>query len=337
MPLTISAVGFKIAAQETERSTFGQQIEKKTIYGGRLGLANDPVAQRKEQARRQAWRVVKNAWENDRSVDDMIQERRGHYAELSALRDELDAGISMVNEQKENLRKFYGVQEDSGEQKDLELLEKEQDYNKHLLSEKLTNEERARLEEIHKQPLTDYQTRVLELNDYAGEVKKQRADAEREMQNDVADIGRIKQERLKSHAMVDAQGAADEIMDAANDEVIGMLIQDAKDHIDEQMEEAKKKAQEAMEKKEDREDEMDEIKLQRALKKAMTLGTDDAVEKAKRMKQQMETANIRLDDMVSLTSRGAIKKSVGQNLDDIKSNMKVLEADLKGIQVDEEI
>lgn len=336
MSLTISAVGFKTAAQEAERSTFGQQIEKKTIYGGKLDLANNPVAQRREQARKQAWNVVKNAWENDRSVDDMIQKRRGHYAELSVLRDELDAGISRVNEQKENLRKFYGVQEDSGEQKDLELLEKEQDYNKHILSEELTAEERVRLEEIHKQPLTEYQARVLELNDYAGEVKKQRADAEREMQDDVANIGRIKLERLKTHAMVDAQGAADEILDAANDEIIGMLIQDAKEHIDERMEEAKEKSEEAAEEKENRKDALDERKLERAVRQAMVLGTDDAVEKAKRIKQQIEAADIRLDDMVDLTTRCTAKKDVSQSLNDIKSNMKVLEADLKGIQVDEE-
>jgi len=342
MALTISAVdtaaGMEKAEQngQVHRSGQTRQAEKKSVYGGESNLADDPVTQRREMARRQAWNVVKNAWENDQSVDDMIQTRREHYAGLSELRDEYKDALSQNGEQVKSLREQYGVAEDSGEQQDLELLKKEQDYGKGVLSEELTEEERARLQEIHKNPLTEYQTRALELNDYAGEVKRQMQDAERQMQDDTANIGRIRIERLKTHGMVDAQGAADEIMDAANDEIIGMLIQDAKDNIDEQMKEAQEKRKEAAEEKEEREDELDQAKLQKALQQAMTLGTDDAVEKAKRIKQQIQASDIRLDDMVDLTARSTVKKDVSQSLSDIRSNMKVLEADLKGIQVDEE-
>jgi len=201
----------------------------------------------------------------------------------------------------------------------------------------LPGEEFARLKEIHEAPLTEYQTSALEINDRAGNLKKQMEDTRRQMMDDTANINRIKLERLKEHPMVDAQNAADEIMDAANKEIIGMLVQDAKDHVDEQMEEAEKKAEENMEEKEQREEELEEIKLERAIERAMLEGTDEAVEEAKQIERRNEAADIRLDEMVDITSGDKVQKDVSQNLSDIKSNMKVLEADLKGIQVDEQI
>ena len=44
-----------------------------------------------------------------------------------------------------------------------------------------------------------------------------------------------------------------------------------------------------------------------------------------------------MTDMVDLSDGADMKKSVDQNLGDIKSSMKVLEADLKGIKVDEKV
>lgn len=334
MNLTINAAGFHTAAEKA--GTGGQVQEgRKSVYGGNSNLA-DPVAQRRKEARRQAWNVVKNAWENDKYIDDSIEERRGHYASLEKLREELQTGLLDIAKEKDGLREQFGVSMDSKEQQDLELLEKEQDFKNGILHEGFTEEERARLKEIHETPLTEYQAYALEINDRAGNLKKQLEDTERQMMDDTANVNRIKLARLEDHPMIDAQNAADEIMDAANKEIIGMLVQDAKDHVDEQMEEAKEKAEESMEEKEKREEELDEIKLERAIERAMVEGTDEAVEKAKRIKRQNDAADIRLDEMVDITSRDATQKDVNQSLNDIKSSMKVLEADLKGIQVDEE-
>lgn len=336
MALTMNAAGFHTAAEKAGTREGAQTAARKSVFGGNSILA-DPVAKRREEAQKQAWNVVKNAWESDKYVDNSIEERRGHYAELEKLRDEMRAGITEVNKQKESLREQFGVPEDSKEQQDLELLEKEQDFKNGILHEGLTDEERARLKEIHESPLTEYQSYALELNDRAANMKKQLEDAERQMMDDVANINRIKLARLEEHPMIDAQKAAEQIMDAANKEAIGMLMQEAKDHIDEQMEEAKEKAEENMEEKEEREEELAEIKLQRAIERAMLEGTDEAIEEAERIKQQNDAADIRLDDMVDITSQDNTRKDVSQSLNDIKSNMKVLEADLKGIEVDEKV
>lgn len=212
---------------------------------------------------------------------------------------------------------------------------KEQDYKNGVLDEGLTDEEYDRLAEIHKKPLTGYQKQALELNNYAAGHKREIRRADYGMTAEKQNVSRIKLERLKTHAMVDAQGAADDIMDAANDEIIGMLVQEVKDQQDEKMDEAKEKADEAMKEKEKREEKLDEMKLERAIERAMIEGTDEAVEEAERIKRQNDSPDIQMTDMVDLADSADLKKSVDQNLGDIKSSMKVLEADLKGIKVDE--
>ena len=55
------------------------------------------------------------------------------------------------------------------------------------------------------------------------------------------------QEKNKNHAMVDAQNEAEAIMDAAEKSVVGMIMNDAKDKIDEKAREEQEKAEEKKE------------------------------------------------------------------------------------------
>ena len=309
MKLTVNAAGFNNSVHMGTKDGQSVRTVKNAAFGGATKLGEDPVAKRREEARRQAWKVVENAWKNDRSVDDTIQSHRDSYAELENRKKGALAAIDKTNRQKETLREQCGVDADSQEQQDLLLLEKEQDYKNGVLDEGLTDEEYDRLAEIHKKPLTEYQKQALELNNYAADHKREIRRADYGMTAEKQNVSRIKLERLKTHAMVDAQGAADDIMDAANDEIIGMLVQEVKDQQDEKME--------------------------RAIERAMIEGTDEAVEEAERIKRQNDSPDIQMTDMVDLADSADLKKSVDQNLGDIKSSMKVLEADLKGIKVDE--
>lgn len=335
MKLTVNAAGFHNSVHMGTKDGQSVRTVKNAAFGGATKLGEGPVAKRREEARKQAWKVVENAWKNDRSVDDTIKSHRDSYAELENRKKEALAAIDETNQQKEALREQCGVDADSQEQQDLLLLEKEQDYKNGVLDEGLTDEEYDRLAEIHKKPLTEYQKQALELNNYAADHKREIRRADYGMTAEKQNVSRIKLERLKTHAMVDAQGAADDIMDAANDEIIGMLVQEVKDQQDEKMDEAKEKADEAMKEREKREEKLDEMKLERAIERAMIEGTDEAVEEAERIKRQNDSPDIQMTDMVDLADSADLKKSVDQNLGDIKSSMKVLEADLKGIKVDE--
>ena len=144
-------------------------------------------------------------------------------------------------------------------------------------------------------------------------------------------------EKLKTHGMVDAKNAADVIMDAANDDVVSMLVSDVKDGIDEKMEEAKEDAKDVADEKEKRQERLDALEEKRAVEKALIEGTKEAVDRAKEKQQRHEAPDMKLDEMLTLTTEHKQMNGVEQGLDDIKSSMKVLEADLKGIKVDKEV
>ena len=145
MKLTVNAAGFNNSVQMGTKDGQSVRTVKNAAFGGATKLGEDPVAKRREEARKQAWKVVENAWKNDRSVDDTIQSHRDSYAELENRKKGALAAIDETNQQKEALREQCGVDADSQEQQDLLLLEKEQDYKNGVLDEGLTDEEYDRL------------------------------------------------------------------------------------------------------------------------------------------------------------------------------------------------
>ena len=93
MSVTINAnSGSTNGYQVNQNGIFLNNKEKRsagnTIFGGNLKPLQDPVEARKKQAQEKAYKVVKDAFANDRSVDDTIQARKDHYAEMSKARDE---------------------------------------------------------------------------------------------------------------------------------------------------------------------------------------------------------------------------------------------------------
>jgi hypothetical protein len=215
---------------------------------------------------------------------------------------------------------------------------REQDVKNGVDRRQLTAEEQKRLAEIHRKSLTEYQERELELNDRADHFKLEMRDAELSLRDDTSDIRQIKQESLKSHAMVDAQKNADEIMGAAYADIMNMAVQDAVEQIDEQMEEVQEKAKKAAEEQEEREDRLEEQKLQQAVEEALVKKTSEAVEEAKTLERRNETPDMQVSEMLQIAQNDTDKQTgeVAGSLSDIKNSMKLLEADLKGIKVDEE-
>ena len=195
MKLTVNAAGFNNSVHMGTKDGQSVRTVKNAAFGGAIKLGEDPVAKRREEARKQAWKVVENAWKNDRSVDDTIKSHRDSYAELENRKKEALAAIDETNQQKEALREQCGVDADSQEQQDLLLLEKEQDYKNGVLDEGLTDEEYDRLAEIHKKSLTEYQKQALELNNYAADHKREIRGADYGMTAEKQNVSRIKLER----------------------------------------------------------------------------------------------------------------------------------------------
>ncbi len=310
---------------------------RKSLFAGDIGLTNDPIELRKKMAQKQALKIVQDAWDNDRSVEQSVEDRRGHYEQMKALKEEAEQEVESLRSQESTLQEQYGVKDDSKEQQDLELLKKYQDYKNGVSTTPLSEEEMEAVAEINKQPLTEYQQRALELNDRAAIFKGQIQDASSAMKDDVKDVKRILLEKLKSDPMLDAMETVDEIWDVANKDIMGMAVQDAMEHIEEQQEEAEEKAEKTAEKQEEKEEQLEELQEKRAIEEAMIEGTKEAIERAEAQHRRNETDDIEMDELLDVTKMTKQSSEVKSGLSEIKASMKLLEADLKGIEVDEKV
>lgn len=316
MNLSINANGFS----NVQNTAAGHKAEQANKQGKSAFFAGSPVLttknqieQRKKMAQKSALKLVKDAWDNDQAVEKTVASQRQRYAELDAQRTEAKKALAGYEDQEKTLKEQCNVADDSKEQQDLNLLEKRQEYRRGV-GEELTRDEWKKLNEIDKQPLTEYQKRALEIHAQAVEEKVTIRDTTSGMQAAVGNVKRIMIEKLKTHGMVDAKNAADDIMEEAKE--------DAKDVADE---------------KEKRQERLDALEEKRAVEKALIEGTKEAVDRAKEKQQKHEAPDMKLDEMLTLTTEHKQMNGVEQGLDDIKSSMKVLEADLKGIKVDKEV
>lgn len=331
--LSVSANGI-FGTQQEKPQAAGKG--KNVFFAGESNLTEDPIEQRRKTAQKRALQVVGAVWENEQSVNRDIQTRREQYAQMQARKKEAQEQFADVRKDEKALQQLYEVPADSREQQELELLKKAQDWENHV-GEALTQEEKERLAEIDLNNLTEYQRRALELNERAAVFQKTAQQEERKMQEAVSAVKQILLEKLKTHPMVDAQKAAEDILEAANGEIIGMLVQDAVDQADDKLEEEKEAAKEAAEEKEQREERLDELAGKRAMEEALIEGTREAAERAKEKQRQVEMPDMDFTDMLTITAKQQLSEEVKQSLAEIKSSMKLLEADLKGIRVDDEI
>lgn len=259
----------------------------RNIFGGNFNQnldINAKVEQKRKQAQKQAMKLIMEAVNKDKEALDARNE-------LTELRDqkvaeviEGNGSIKSFEEQKEQLRQQYGVAEDSDEQKDLELLQKYQNSIGGANSENFTEEELDRLRELQNAPRTEYQNRVLEINQAQVAAQNKVNKSEQEIRALSAGIYDMKSEQLKSKTMLEAKESADNLIEVTEDEIVGMLVQDAKDKVDEKAEEEKEKAEEVAEKKEEQEERLEEQKEKREDLEELLIG---AVENSK-LKQEIE-------------------------------------------------
>ncbi len=278
---------------------------RKSYFAGNTNLASDPISQKRKEAQEKAWKVVSDAWEVDKSIDKSVEDRQNHYNEMLAIKEEAQAYIKDINDQIDGLKEEYGITEDM----------------------------------TVKDWPDEYKQRYVELNKQASAFKVQIYDADKLMKDDIADIKAIAQERLKSNPMLDAQKTAEDIEAAANDEIINMAMQQAKDYIDEKLEETEEKAEEKAEQEEAEEEKLENIREEKALQEALIAGTKEAVEEAeaRRRENQADDLELPLDDLVKLTQGNTATSQAQAALNEIKNSMNLLEADLKGIEIDKEI
>ena len=221
-----------------------------SIFAGNRNEKPDLIAQRQQQAKKQIMKIVGDAWGSDRKLEDSLTESRNKLKIHKETIGEANEELKQIKAEKQALKEIYKVEEDSEEARDLKLLEKKVDAERQCSGVRLTLEEQEQIAQIEGKGLTEYQERCLELKKRSSLNEERIADAKKGIEEENAAISNMKEANLKSQTMIKAERAADEIKDALKDEIIGMLIDEAKDHIDEEEQERIEKQKEEKEEKE---------------------------------------------------------------------------------------
>lgn len=276
------------------------------FVGDMKGTMVDNIFQKKLEAQKKALKTVLDQFANEQRTDDSIRECKEEKQKLQEEASDLLGQIQDIEELKKELAETYGITEDSEEAKNLNLIRKSiKEPNK------LTEEEWDQLKSMG--PLTDYQKEALQL-DGAQETYQDRLN---DINDGITDQNRIviaiKNERLKTHGMVDAQKEALDILAKASKDTITQLVKEAKDKVDE---EAKENATKAEEKKEEQLEEEKTSTNRNSSKEQVAQDGNSEV--------AMELSNTATD--------------MNQVKNEIKSmvvNKKILEEDIKGLLLDE--
>lgn len=303
MAININVNNTNLGVNGTFFKGMNEQGSRKTLLMENNNNQNNSIAEKRKEAQKKAMKVVSDAWDTDKAIDKSIEERRNHYQEMLSLKNEAQSQINDINNQIDALKEEYGITDEL---------------------------------ESKNWP-TDFKQAYSALKEPMGELKKQIEDADKLMKDDVADIRAIAIERLKSNPMLDAQKTADAIHAATDEEIIGMVMQEAKDNIEEKMEEAQEKAEKDAEKKEVEEEKLEDIKEVKAMQEAMIARTKEAVDKAEARHEENNAPDIPLEDLMKLAQINSETGKAQKALKDIKNSMSLLEADLTGIEVDEEV
>lgn len=303
--------------QAPDKGSRASEKMNKTIYAGNLLTEfplRDRIQERKAQAQERAMKIVGDTWNGDRQVEGLLEESRERRRNLQSTYKEAQDRIAEIREESDALRDVYGVDADSEEQQHLDLLLKAQAANRPFSQVELTEEESKRLYEygLQGKELTEYQQRQLDLNGEIGEYQLVAYKSKARIEKENAVIRGIREEQRKVHPMADARKQAEEVLEAAREEIIGMVTEEAKDHIDQEQEEKKEEAEAIKEKQEEQEAVLEKRE-----------------EREKELEKLME--DMPVEEMADLKN---VQAQVQQKVQDIVSKMNLVAEDIKGAQVD---
>ena len=284
------------------------------------GSSKEQIEKKRKLAQKQAMKLVKDAFSGDQATKQNIEDLKAQKAEKVAEYQEKMQQIGNISAEKDKLRETYGISKDSQEQKDLELLEKYQNNKLGFFSDDFSKEEIDRLKELANEPRTEYQKQVLSLN---GKKAALQSDADL-MQQQIMVLTQnqsdAKVDQLKSQDMLKAGDAAEEIRKAASDEIVGMVIADAKEKLDKELEEKKAEAEKKAEEKEEQDERIEKAKEERKEDREMIEGDLDA-------EKLQADASFQKQSVTQ-------SEETTQRINQIMKKNHLINEDLKGIEID---
>ncbi len=322
MPLSIN-INVNNSHMSIKNEKTGAKENIKAINARNLNLMTDRqqmMDEKRTGARKQAMKLISDAWKSDNKATDNINNMAKAKDDIALRNNELRSKLKDIKNSQEALREQYGVDKDSEEQKDLELLMKYQDNKTGVFSDKFSKKEIDRLKELQSQPLTEYQKKALMINAGKDSIYDEIDRNETKAFALTMSINDAKTDKLKSQDMIKAQDAADSILEAAEKDIYGNLINEGKNNIDDKLEEDKEEAEEAEKKKEEREEQVDEAKEKRKEEQDIIEGEIET----RKLEQSVSVTDEKTNNMEQA------KSQVNQIMK--KNNM--INEDIKGIEID---
>ncbi|MBQ4537187.1 MAG: hypothetical protein II994_06170 [Lachnospiraceae bacterium] len=281
-----------------------------TIYAGNFIEKTDTqemIAIKHQKAEEKAFKVISDTWQGDKTIDAEVEKHRKNVASLQKDIMSDKASIQELRKQQKQMQGAFGVADGSKEQKDAELLLRHQE------GERLSSEERKYVEQLQEEGLTEYQSQLLVHNKDVVSYKEHMSGLEEQMKQEMTTIAAIRLERLKSSPMVKASKQAEEIKEAASEEIVDIVFEEGKEHIEEEQ----KKREEQAEVMEEKQEEF-EARLEKWREK------NEELEELTESVLEGET-----------TAGGKDIDQIKQEVKDMVNKMKLVEEDMKGAVVDE--
>lgn len=285
------------------------------IDGKTLNLSGNILDEKKTQAKKEAMKIIRDAFEGDQKISDSFNEKKRHLEELIQSKGEAEKVIKDIESERKALREEYGLSENSQEEQELKLLEKEFRSGLPGSEISLSYEEKEALDEIKQRGLTEYQSRSMEMLNYEKNYIVKSYSNTFEIQDENRSLGMMEREMLKNTSMIDAQKQAKKVEEELNEQVVSIVVDEAKDNIDSEVEEKKEEAEKIKEKKEEIEERIDESKKRRDEIRDFSVKILDGAESMSNITSSVEEAQ--------------------QEVKEMMSKMKMLDEDIKGIEVDD--
>lgn len=288
----------------------------KSINASELNDRLDPVGARLKSARNQAMKFIRDALAGELSIDDDMKKRNDHIGELAATINHAEGSIRKIDSEMAELKEKFEVDPDSQEEKDLQFLVNAERARAKSPMGELPPEVQEQVDSI-KSNMTEYQERayplLLERDVHVDTLK----DAKIDIRVENTTVRDMAVERLKSDPMGDAWDEANAVMEAASKDVVSMLVSEAQDNIDEDLEEKKEEAKEAEEAKEKLEERINATKEREKKQEELTEDILEAVSERSIKELDMSDPNSEINELVN--------------------KLKLIEYDVKGAVVDEEV
>ena len=306
----------------------GKKENSNTFFAGALNGKVDPITLKKQMAQKRALKVVGDAFAADRKIDMEVADREAKIKDMRAEILEAKNALKELEAQKAEIGKEYGLGEEGLSEEDWDIL------NKGIkMPTIMTDEEKARYQEMKEQGLNEYYDRCKDFDDLAKPYQELIIDNTKLIRSYESSNKAVHDARLdlrKGNPMIKAQEEAEAIMDAARKEIIGMLVDEGKDHIDEEMQEKVEQAKEEKEKKEEEEEKLEAIREDKAqIEDQVEAARERAHENEKRAEELMEA--LPAEDLLQMSSSTS---DFQQELKDIMNKMKLVAEDIKGTTVD---